>query len=295
MNPLYGVDASYDDITLEDMKKLYAAGVRVFMQCLWTGRDTPRTCFSNLTNAKAAGMILLGYISVNRFSTGAAHANQGRAAVDQELWNSLVAVETDVELPGISNEIIRGCVERIVELGKSTRVIYTSYGHWTYHQGNTAAFNDCLLHNALWDENPDVDFPKLPYGGWTPDMVLAEQYSGGTNVEGSFVDNNTFNADILTKLMEARVKYTDQVLDAAFLAILETLGQTRGIAVAAAGAVIDHIATHPGGGSTITMENAIATLRQEHDAMAQMIAGFQAACDAAKAKALDAVSTPNGV
>lgn len=191
MTTMYGVDLSYDDLTPAEAIGLREAGVEVVAQCLWTGVEQPRPRVSNLRSAIAAGLTVMGYISVSSGRGGAEHAEAGRAGVPDDIWDQLVHVVTDVELPGISNETIRDCVERLVELGKP-RAIYTSYGHWTGNQQNTTEFADCLLWNALWDGLPDIDFASLPYGGWSYEKLLGEQWSGGTYVRGVFVDRNTF-------------------------------------------------------------------------------------------------------
>jgi len=205
-----GVDASYAALTLPIAQALRAAGVEVWWQCLWTGRERPANAIGNLSVARYAGMAIAGYCSVTQFNPGWWHANHAREGVPDDLWEELRVVPCDVELENIPDATIRECVERLLELGKR-RAIYTSYGHWTEAQGDTEAFTDCLLCNALWDADPDVDFGALPYGGWRVGQVLLEQYTGGTEVEGILVDRDVWNRALLyaegtEELMDAPTK-----------------------------------------------------------------------------------------
>lgn len=201
MTVLDGVDVSYDDVSEQDARLLFAAGVRVFGQCLWTAREQPPPRVTNLRNASKAGLLIVGYISVNGSRPGAWHVTQARAGVPDDLWSQLVLRPIDVELNGIPNTTIEDALRRNAEEGGSwlgeRRAIYTSFGHWTGQQQNTQAFRDCLLWNASWDNNPDIDYASLPYGGWTLQQVVGEQWSGGTNVQGVFADRNSFVQEIL--------------------------------------------------------------------------------------------------
>ena len=201
MTVLYGVDVSHDEVSEQEAKGLFAAGVRVFAQCLWTAAEQPPPRVINLRNASKAGLLIIGYISVNGSRPGAWHVTQARAGVPDDLWGQLVLRPIDVELAGIPNTTIDIALDRNAKEGGSwlgqRRAIYTSYGHWTGQQQNTQAFKDCLLWNASWDNDPDIDFQRLPYGGWTLQQIVGEQWSGGVNVGGVFADRNSFVSGIL--------------------------------------------------------------------------------------------------
>jgi hypothetical protein len=191
-----GVDASYAELTPATATKLRDAGVVVWWQCLWTGRDRPATAIANLNIARAAGMKIAAYCSVGPVNPGWWHANHARDGVADEVWDELVVVPCDVELAGIPDETIRQCVDALFDLGKR-RAIYTSYGHWTGAQRDSQLFDDCLLANAMWDGDPDVDFAALPFGGWRADQVILEQYTGGELVEDVLVDRDVWNVALL--------------------------------------------------------------------------------------------------
>ena len=200
MTLIQGVDASFDNVDLQEAQRLSAAGVAVFVQRLWTGNAKPPPRVTNLRNAYQAGLALAGYISLSGARDGALHVNDGRADVPDDLWAAMKFVAIDIELPGIPTREIRTAVERAVALGKG-RCIYTSYGHWTGSQGNDRTFGDCLLWNALWDKQPDIDFAALPYGGWLPEKVLGEQWAPGSIVQGAFVDRNTFVRELVDPIV----------------------------------------------------------------------------------------------
>jgi len=192
---IFGVDSSFDELTPADAQRLKAAGVQVYAQCLWTGREQPAPRVVSLRNALLAGIPkLIGYISVAPGHSGDWHVNQGRAGVPDDIWNALVKVPVDVELDGLTTQIVRQAVDRVAALGKP-KDIYTNYRTWVEVLGNPTTFTDCGLWNAIWDANPDFDFPTLRFGGWRDEQVWGEQWSGGTNVvAGQFADRNQFRA-----------------------------------------------------------------------------------------------------
>jgi hypothetical protein len=193
-----GVDCSFHELTRQQAEELALAGVAVWVQCLWTGAQSPRYAQSNLDIAAGVGLIVAGYGSLSEGAQdGLYHAAHTIAAVRPSTWDSLRFVATDVELDGIANSAIRQMVDRLYEAGQR-RVIYTSFGCWVYKQRNPQDFTDCLLWNAYWDGSGDVDFPALPFGGFKPDQVLGEQWSGGYTFPcGAYADRNTFRVDLL--------------------------------------------------------------------------------------------------
>jgi len=191
-----GVDASYDTLTDAEAKRLRAAGAVVFAQCLWTGGEQPPPRVINLRIAHDNGFVLMGYISVNSQTAGQYHCNKARSGIPDDLWNALALVPVDVELDNIPVTTVRGAVEVLASWGKR-RAIYTSYNAWANKMGNPQDFTDCLLWNAYWDGAGDIDFASLPFGGWTIDKVVGEQWSGGMNVEGLFADRDSFAAELL--------------------------------------------------------------------------------------------------
>jgi hypothetical protein len=191
-----GVDGSYAELTVPIAQALRASGIEVWWQCLWTGRERPPNALGNLSVARFVGMAIAGYCSVTAVNPGWWHANQAREGVPDDLWADLRVVPCDVELDNIPEATVRQCVDRLAELGKR-RAIYTSWDAWVKKMGDSQAFDDCLLCNALWDAYPDVDFSRLPYGGWRDDQVLLEQYTGGTEVEGILVDRDVWNRALL--------------------------------------------------------------------------------------------------
>lgn len=190
-----GVDASFDILDPIKAANLKAAGRRVFMQCLWDGTQQPAPRVENLRVAVQAGLYPVGYSSLTHSGTGRYHVEQGRAGVPDDLWNALLLVPSDIELPGILADQIRDSVEATFQMGKR-RSIYTSIGHWQGQQQNNNQFGDCLLFNAYWDQNPDIDF--TPYGGWKSlAQVVCEQYTGGEDNQGIFSDRDVFNLALL--------------------------------------------------------------------------------------------------
>ena len=198
------VDGSFTSLSVEDARELRAQGIEAWVQCLWTGNQQPSFRVANLRNALAGGLMIAGYISVTGSYDGQWHVNYGRYGVPDDIWAQLKLVFIDVELPGIPESTVRGAVDVLTEevMGAKRRAIYTSHHAWTDLMGDPTSFTDCLLWNAYWDEDPDIDFTHLPFGGWTVDQLVGEQYTGGTDVGNVFVDLNEFNGGLFSPAEE---------------------------------------------------------------------------------------------
>lgn len=195
---IYAVDGSFGQLTEERANLMKLAGVKSYAQCLWTGLEQPATRIVNLRIALNAGLKIIGYISVsNNGHDGAWHVAQARAGIPDDIWAALVKVPIDVELGGLTMAThIIPALNAVVALGKG-KDIYTSYGVWTSVMGNATRPAGTGLWNAIWDENPDFDFPTLRFGGWQDDEVWGEQWSGGTNLHGMDVDRDQFRANAI--------------------------------------------------------------------------------------------------
>jgi hypothetical protein len=196
---VYGVDSSFDELTLAEAKKLRAAGIQVYAQCLWTGAKQPGPRVASLRNALIAGIPkLIGYISVSDNGQGGAwHVDQGRSGIPDDIWNALVKVPVDVELGGLSlQEHVVPALDRAAALGKP-RDVYTNWSTWVAVLGNPLRPRGVGLWNASWDDDKDFDFPRLRFGGWRDAEVWGEQWSSGTNVHGQFADRNQFRSSAL--------------------------------------------------------------------------------------------------
>ncbi len=192
--PTRAVDASFDQLTLAEAQCLKDKSWPVYWQCLWTGSEQPGPRVISLRTAQQTGLLLGGYISLTSAHTGAWHVASGRAGVPDDLWGAMDFVAIDIELRGITIPNILQAIDAVEALGKKA-TLYTSYNAWVNYviPGNSPAVSarGIPLCNALWDKNPDFDFPTLRFGGWTDDQVFMEQWSGGTYVCGQFVDRNT--------------------------------------------------------------------------------------------------------
>lgn len=195
-----GLDASFTYLSPDKAIELRNAGYEVWAQCLWTGIVQPPNRVINLRNAINAGIIPVGYISLNGDSPGLYHVSMGRSGVPDDIWSMLVLVSIDVELPGIQNSEIRHAVDETVRLNKR-RSIYCSWYSWYGYHSDSHDFTDCLLWNANWRGVPPTKqgeyFSQLSFGGWQPDQVIGEQWSGGTNIHGVYVDQDMFVKEML--------------------------------------------------------------------------------------------------
>jgi hypothetical protein len=189
---LYAIDTSYDDVTYDKARAVREAGVELALQCLYDGVKQPAHRVTNLRNYANAGLLIAGYASLpTNASVGCTHMDVAHDGVPPDLWAALVRCAVDVELDGITTYAVRQAVARLAQHGK-TGLIYTNLNTWVHKLGDPHDFTDCQLWNAWWDEDPDRDFDAHPYGGWRPNQVIAEQYSGGHQVAGVYADRDVF-------------------------------------------------------------------------------------------------------
>ena len=189
---LFAIDTSYDDVTPAKARAVRETGVELAIQCLYDGEKQPAHRVTNLRNYMNAGLLIGAYASLPaNASVGYTHMDIAQAGVPPDLWQALVRCAVDVELDGITTYAIREALTRVGQFGKP-RTIYTNLNTWRYKLGDPHDFTDCELWNAWWDEDPDRDFDANPYGGWRPDQVIAEQYSGGHQVAGVYADRDVF-------------------------------------------------------------------------------------------------------
>ena len=195
---LEGVDVSVYQgaINLASWEALYASGQRVAV----VGSAHPRPniyALQNLDNAKKAGFILATYLALYPGVTGGGTVQTAKNQCGP-FWPELTFVAVDCEVDGITEQQINDAIAAVKTEGKRP-VIYTAYWWWHDHFGDNRNFNTYPLWNAYYDQNPDVDFTSLPYGGWPLENVMGEQYSGTTILAGTTVDRNSFKSEFFTQ------------------------------------------------------------------------------------------------
>ena len=172
--------------TQADMRKLKAAGIELIIPGAWHGGSANPKCRDDLKLARAEGLYTGTYAIVTtdgKFSIDRAYEVCGSE------WKHLSFCAVDMELAGGSVPQVRAAIDRVIELGQRP-IIYTAHWFWHGRFGNPDDFKDIPLWNAYYDQDPDIDFDSLPYGGWTD--VVGEQYIGTHIFEGLEMDRNTF-------------------------------------------------------------------------------------------------------
>ena len=191
----WGIDLSYDHVTVEEAQRVYDAGVAVAFQCLWTGRERPATAENNIRNLASVGVIVCGYVSTSAGHTGLWHVQQGYDTLAEDVKRLLVHVATDIELEGLQFQThVVDCVDALRNRGYRP-LLYTSYNAWVNMMGNPPIPKSWRIWNAFWDNDSDFDFERFPYGGADISMVIGEQFTGGEDVVGIFADRNIFKAE----------------------------------------------------------------------------------------------------
>lgn len=188
---LAGIDCSYDTLTEQEADDLWNAGIRVFQQCLWTGAEQPPPRVINLRVAQQRGFTLLGYSSITPSHPGSWHMQMGRSGVPDDLWEQMVKIPVDVELPGLTIDMVKDALAQQEIMGKP-RDIYTSYNVWVNMMGNPAHPEGTGLQDANWNGQADLVMQR-PYGGWT--SIWGHQYRGGSYINGQYADSNVFDLE----------------------------------------------------------------------------------------------------
>ncbi|MGH8523644.1 MAG: S8 family serine peptidase, partial [Gammaproteobacteria bacterium] len=198
---VHAIDLSYSEVSPFQAQALYARGYRFAVQCLVAAPpgkfEQPPHRVTNLRNLIAAGFHVAGYVALRPEASGSITVDRGYVGIPLDLWGKLHFVAIDVEIPGITlNHVLQG-LSRLHGLGKHLEVVYTNYKSWHDDMGNPPGPSLSTLWNASWDNDPDVDFQRLPFGSWTVERLIGEQYQGSTVIDGVAVDRNVFRGSML--------------------------------------------------------------------------------------------------
>lgn len=156
----------------------------------WHGASPNPGCQASLENALQEGLIAHTYTVLNGKS-GSYSVNVARDIIGRPIWKELSHCWLDCELDGIQTSNIRAAFGLLDSLEMPSG-IYTAKWWWAGHFNNYTGFAGRPLWNVVYDYDPDVDYPKAPYGGWELPQVWGEQYRGTSYVAGIFVDWNYF-------------------------------------------------------------------------------------------------------
>lgn len=193
---IQGVDVSvYQGAILEgSWQALYDAHQRVAV--VGAAHPRPNTyCLGNLERANRVGFIIASYAVVYPGVPSAATIETAKRMCGS-FWSELSFVAIDCETDGITESQIFG-MEEALRRENQRPILYTAHWFWHGRFGNSQAFRHLPLWNAYYDQEPDIDFAKAPYGGWTLEDVVGEQYAGTTQLAGVTVDRNSFRADFV--------------------------------------------------------------------------------------------------
>lgn len=183
-------------------------GVKVAVVGSWHGTRPNQYVAGCLSRAWKAELITATYIAINGARPGRYHVDAGWAACLGE-WILLSFAAIDVEVRGVTEEILDGALARVEELGKRP-VIYTGRWFWNWwalslghlpgldRPGGVSRYARIPLWAAHYNGVSSLDVPL--YGGW--ERVHGHQYAGTTNAYGTQVDLNVFDAEWLSEWPE---------------------------------------------------------------------------------------------
>lgn len=226
------VDSSYDHLTLEKAQCLKEQGWDLFIQALTalpaTGLHQPAHRVENLQNAHRAGLATAGYFLLAPGLTGAECFRVARNGVSTMDWDRLKFVAPDMEVNGLTpQQVLDAANAALIYVPSKVNVlIYTSWNAWVNKLNNSdlLSSNGFGLWNASWDNEPDIDYARYPFGGWNLDQVCGEQWSGGTVICNQSVDQNLFYADKIDMLPVSVEE--DNMIDSRFDQLIRTFDGT---------------------------------------------------------------------
>lgn len=155
-----------------------------------------------LVNCRVVGLLTATYIALSPSMSGRESVDEGRRRCGNE-WGLLKFVAVDAETIGVTAAHVRDAVQAILEYG-GTPVVYTAHYIWRQMMGDDSTeFSGLPLWNAYYDDDPDIDYQKLPYGGWTIAKLAGEQYTNTTDIAGGVaVDFSVFSDEWILSLTQ---------------------------------------------------------------------------------------------
>ena len=156
-------------------------GVEVAVVGSWHGTRANQYAMVNLARASLAGLKTATYFAINGSRPGEFHVEAGRITCGDE-WEHLNFVAIDVEIRGVTEEILDDALARVTELGGRPCLD---------RPGGVSRYVRYPLWTAFYDGRPTLDVPL--YGGW--ERAVGHQYAGTTAAYGTQVDLNVFDAE----------------------------------------------------------------------------------------------------
>lgn len=207
--PILGIDCSYYGglLTADRARQMVALDYDFAIVGSWHGQGGNPFARDSLKNCREAGMVTGTYTALNSRPGDIAVLEAKRFCGDE--WDKLKIVAIDCEVDGITPTIINQAIATCTAEGK-VPIIYTAYWWWHDHFGNYQGFKHVPLWSAFYDNDPDIDFGRLPYGGWTLDKLLIEQYMNTNELAGHSVDRNIVANETLWRTILKEEGMTDE-------------------------------------------------------------------------------------
>lgn len=165
----------------------------------WHGQSGYLQARQSIVNARDAGFTRHATYTAINMLPGRTSVERAQQAVGNE-WENLSFIGIDVEL-ATTPDIIREACETAQKMGVRP-VIYTAKWAWNQFMADTTDFKDLPLWNAFYDNDPDIDFPRFPFGGWVLEKLCGEQYTNTTNIDGNGFDFNWFSDAFVDEVAE---------------------------------------------------------------------------------------------
>jgi hypothetical protein len=177
----------------------------------WHGAvDYPQARLS-IINAREAGFTHHATYTALNTLPGKISVEKAQAVVGNE-WEHLSFIGIDVELETTPDIVLDAC-HAAVAMGVRP-VVYTAKWAWDQFMAGNLSFSDFWLWNAFYDNDPDIDFARFPFGGWALDKVAGEQYTNTTTINGMGFDFNWFSDSFVTLAPASTVPPLVQLVEA---------------------------------------------------------------------------------
>ncbi len=200
------LDISFSPISPEWVIDRRAVGWEALIVCAWTGGLAGNdgilaNCANSLRTAREGGMFTAAYVNASPpdWWPLSVQMNHIRENIGSE-WAMTRKLFMDVEIAGTTLERAAELADALMIEGKECEICYSA--RW-FDEANGHIFSDPRwsqrfpnLWNAFYDADPDLDFASAPYGLWTIQDIIGEQYEGTVWLDGIQVDMSEFVINI---------------------------------------------------------------------------------------------------
>ncbi len=167
-------------------------GVQLFIPGAFNGIRTYDAIAETMRNILVEDRLIASYIAHTQPGRGVQDVLDSYQVIGESNWRQCRFIAIDAEWPNNSVDNLIAAADKVLTLGQRP-ILYTAAWCWRAYFDN-ADFPELLKHlwNAYYDNDPDYDFHRFPFGSDNA-VLVGEQYQNST-IFGSYAwDLNEFD------------------------------------------------------------------------------------------------------